>query len=85
MAAELNMYQAQTTEYKIEIERLTTELDQTKTKYYESKRRESLSRDMVRQRRSIAVKSKLNNSLTLNASLPDIAPPVMPRTTRHSR
>ncbi len=52
MAAELNMFQAQTSEYKYEIERLTQELSDIKSKYYEAKRRESLSRD-VKTRRSI--------------------------------
>ena len=34
MAAELNMYQAQVNEYKYEIERLTRELQDMKTKVY---------------------------------------------------
>ena len=53
-------------EYKYEIQRLTQELGDLKSQYYESKRRESLSRE-VRTRRNIKIKKELN------MSLPDIA------------
>lgn len=36
-------------EYKYEIERLTRELQETKTKYYEQKRREQLQREAHKQ------------------------------------
>lgn len=81
MAAELNMFQAQAGEYKYEIQRLTQELCETKGQYYESKRRESLSRE-VRTRRNIRLKKELN------MSLPDISMatlPAYPRTTKHAR
>ena len=45
MASELNMYQAQTAEYKYEIERLTRDAQDLKRKYYEAKRREQLERE----------------------------------------
>lgn len=48
MASELNMYQAQVAEYKYEIERLTKELAALKTKYFESKKREQLEREVQR-------------------------------------
>ena len=46
MASELNMFQAQSAEYKYEIERLTRELQDVKRKFYEQKRREALAREM---------------------------------------
>lgn len=48
MASELNMYQAQVAEYKYDIERLTKELAGLKTKYFESKKREQLEREVQR-------------------------------------
>jgi len=42
MAAELNMYHAQLNDYKDEIERLTKELQDTKRRYFEQRRREQL-------------------------------------------
>ena len=42
MASELNMYQAQVSESKYEMERRTRELQDVKRKYYEQKRRETL-------------------------------------------
>lgn len=45
MASELNMYQAQTAEYRYEIERLTRDMQDLKRKYYEAKRREQLERE----------------------------------------
>merc|ERR1712178_288752 len=45
MASELNMYQAQVNEYKYDMERLTRELQDTKRRYYEQKRRETLARE----------------------------------------
>ena len=71
MAAELNMFQAQCSEYKYEIERLTTELTDLKKQYYETKRRESLTRE-IRARKTLQIKDVLNkeNFNTLNSSLP---------------
>ena len=87
MAAELNMFQAQCSEYKYEIERLTTELIDLKKQYYETKRRESLTRE-IWARKTLQIKDVLNkeNFNTLNSSLPDITLS-MPRSTRnyHSR
>merc|ERR1712146_865311 len=45
MAAELNMYHAQLNDYKDEIERLTKELQDTKRRYFEQRRREQLVKD----------------------------------------
>lgn len=45
MAAELNMYHAQLSDYKDDIERLTRELQDTKRKYYEHRHREQLLKD----------------------------------------
>ena len=42
MASELNMYQVQATEHKYEIERLVSEVQETKKKYYEQKRRQQM-------------------------------------------
>jgi hypothetical protein len=44
-AAELNMYQAQSNEYKYEIERIGGDLKERKREYYEIKRREQLIKD----------------------------------------
>jgi predicted RNase H-like nuclease (RuvC/YqgF family) len=43
MASELNMYQAQVSEYKYEIERLTRDLQEMKRRYYEQKRKEQMA------------------------------------------
>jgi len=48
MAAELNMYHAQLNDYKDEIERLTKELQDTKRRYFEQRRREQLMKDTSR-------------------------------------
>merc|ERR1719161_1543022 len=48
MAAELNMYHAQMNDYKDEIERLTKELQDTKRRYFEQRRREQLLQDTSR-------------------------------------
>merc|ERR1719181_2580510 len=48
MAAELNMYHAQLNDYKDEIERLTKELQDTKRRYFEQRRREQLLQDTSR-------------------------------------
>lgn len=45
MAAELNMYQHQVNEYKAEVDRLTRDSQETKRKYFELKKRESLARE----------------------------------------
>lgn len=44
MAAELNMYQAQVNEYKYEIGKLLKELNVTKSKYFEMKRKEQVTK-----------------------------------------
>ena len=49
MASELNMYQAQVSESKFEMEKLTRELQVAKRKYYEQKRRDTLSKERERQ------------------------------------
>lgn len=48
MASELNMYQAQVAEYKYEIERLSRELGNLKKKYFDTKKREQLDKEMQR-------------------------------------
>merc|ERR1719194_290725 len=48
MAAELNMYHAQLSDYKDEIERLSKELQDTKRRYFEQRHREQLLRDTSR-------------------------------------
>merc|ERR1711920_270211 len=48
MASELNMYHAQLSDYKDEIERLTKELQDTKRRYYEQRHREQLLKDTSR-------------------------------------
>jgi len=48
MAAELNMYHAQLSDFKDEIERLTKELQDTKRRYFEQKHREQLMKDTAR-------------------------------------
>eukprot|EP00439_Symbiodinium_sp_Y106_P066146 s267_g10.t1 len=45
MAAELNMYHAQLSDYKEEIERVTKELQDTKRRYFEQRHREQLLKD----------------------------------------
>ena len=47
MASELNMLQAQTNEYKYEIERLVRELNDTKKKYFETRRALQLDRTVA--------------------------------------
>jgi len=47
MASELNMYQAQAHEFKYEVERVSRELQDTKRKYYEQKRRDQLAADLA--------------------------------------
>merc|ERR1719222_1422311 len=51
MAAELNMYHAQLSDYKDEIERLSKELQDTKRRYFEQRHREQLLRDTSRNER----------------------------------
>ena len=51
MAAELNMYQAKSNEYKYEIERLTADLKEEKRQYYEIKRRDQLLREYEQERK----------------------------------
>eukprot|EP00941_MAST-03F_sp_MAST-3F-sp1_P000155 g155.t1 len=45
MASELNMYQAQSNEFKYEIERLLQELNDVKRKYYEQKKQQMMARE----------------------------------------
>jgi len=49
MAAELNMQQAQVSEYRYEIERLSRELQDTKRKFFEQKRRDQIQKEMLRE------------------------------------
>ena len=49
MASELNMYQAQVSESKYEMEKLTRELQEVKRRYYAQKRRETLQREREQQ------------------------------------
>uniref|UniRef100_A0A7S4RW12 Cilia- and flagella-associated protein 58 central coiled coil domain-containing protein n=1 Tax=Alexandrium monilatum TaxID=311494 RepID=A0A7S4RW12_9DINO len=51
MAAELNMYHAQLSDYKDDIERLTKELQDTKRRYFEQRHREQLLKDTTRTER----------------------------------
>lgn len=44
MASELNMYEAQVTEHKMDIERLSRELQEVKKKYYLQKKKEHIQR-----------------------------------------
>ena len=46
MASELNMYQAQVNEYRYDVERLNRELQDTKRKYYQQKRKDQIVKDM---------------------------------------
>jgi len=55
MAAELNMYHAQLNDYKDEIERLTKELQDTKRRYFEQRRREQLLQDTSRTEQNTGV------------------------------
>lgn len=48
MASELNMYQAQVSEYQFEIERLARELSEAKKKYLGQKRKEATLRERER-------------------------------------
>jgi len=44
MASELNMYQAQSSEYKYEVDKLTRDLGDVKKKYFDHKRRQEAER-----------------------------------------
>jgi hypothetical protein len=46
MASEMNMYQAQVNEYRYDVERLNRELQDTKRKYYQQKRKDQIVKDM---------------------------------------
>lgn len=48
MAAELNMYHAQLSDYKDEIDRLTKDLQDTKKRYFEQRHREQLTKEASR-------------------------------------
>lgn len=48
MASELNMYESQVSEHKMDIERLSRELQEVKKKYYFQKKKEHLSRERDR-------------------------------------
>mmetsp|Transcript_77542 Transcript_77542/g.122052 ORF Transcript_77542/g.122052 Transcript_77542/m.122052 type:complete len:690 (+) Transcript_77542:3-2072(+) len=58
MAAELNMYHAQLNDYKDEIERLTKELQDTKRRYFEQRRREQLLQDTSRTEKDRAARTQ---------------------------
>jgi len=64
MAAELNMYQAQVNEYKYENERLVREMNETKRKYFESKKREQVVREHIQN-------EKEQKAQRINVNLPD--------------
>jgi hypothetical protein len=49
MASELNMYRSQSDEFKHEVERLSRELQDTKRKFYESKKRDQMMFDQSRE------------------------------------
>ena len=55
MASELNMYQAQVSESKYQMEKLTRELQEVKRRYYEQKRRETLQKERVASQRELTV------------------------------
>merc|ERR1711935_966868 len=61
MASELNMYQAQINESKYVMERVTRELQDVKRKYYEQKRRETLSKERE------ALRSQEQEQLTMQS------------------
>ncbi len=44
MASELNMYESQVADHKMDIERLSRELQEVKKKYYLQKKKEQLTR-----------------------------------------
>jgi chromosome segregation ATPase len=49
MASELNMYQAQTSEYKYEVDKLTRDLGDVKKRYFDHKRRQEADRGADRE------------------------------------
>ena len=49
MASELNMYQAQSSEYKYEVDKLTRDLGDVKKKYFDHKRRQEVERGADRE------------------------------------
>lgn len=52
------MYQAQTNEYKYEIERLTRELQDMKNRYYQQKKRDKMAKDQ--QRAEMGIQQRVN-------------------------
>merc|ERR1719181_1625589 len=68
MAAELNMYHAQLNDYKDEIERLTKELQDTKRRYFEQRRREQLLQDTSRTEQQNARSGRTPNDMGQQAS-----------------
>eukprot|EP01022_Parablepharisma_sp_SALTPOND_P026140 TRINITY_DN620_c0_g3_i1.p3 TRINITY_DN620_c0_g3~~TRINITY_DN620_c0_g3_i1.p3 ORF type:complete len:890 (-),score=242.58 TRINITY_DN620_c0_g3_i1:20457-23126(-) len=75
-AAELNMYQAQVfftnhhaikqvNEFKYEIERLTSELQEIKTRYYEQKRREQIQREAAKNEMKTHIPAPQQNNIYL--------------------
>lgn len=48
LASELNMYEAQSSEYKYEIERLARELQEIKKKYFIQKKKEQQQRYVIK-------------------------------------
>lgn len=62
MAAELNMYQHQTNEYKSEVDRLTRDVQESKRKYFEIKKREQMAREQI---------DKAQKAMQMQINLPD--------------
>jgi len=48
MTAELNMFQAQSSEYRVEMERTGRELNEVKRRYFDQKRKEQVARAVER-------------------------------------
>lgn len=87
MASELNMYESQVSEYKMDIERLSRELQEVKKKYFLQKKKEHLQR-------SVNGCIKLESISFMNCHLPlswcvirekeralaqGLAPPILPQ------
>jgi chromosome segregation ATPase len=62
MAAELNFFQHQTNEYKSEVDRLTRDVQESKRKYFEIKKREQLAREQI---------DKAQKAMQMQINLPD--------------
>merc|ERR1719161_2290653 len=68
IAAELNMYHAQLNDYKDEIERLSKELQDTKRRYFEQRRREQLLQDTSRTEQTNAASRPAGTQMGLQAA-----------------